>query len=340
MNFSENSDQAVEFLRLAVPTMMKFNIVPNPLNYTLWYSYYSKAFPRLNKELDQTIERYGTCPPKIAESLFLQHIGHAENDNEQQLIAFQASLSHLASNLSDSINTTAKQASGFSSAIAEKVSLLDDVDTNISPVLNELTSNINGISKVNDSFQAQLSDAQAEINTLKEELEDSKREASTDPLTGLFNRRVLDSIFKEFVNNPNSTKKLTFIIMDIDKFKIFNDTHGHILGDQILKIVANLLKNECKKPVVPIRLGGEEFGLICPEYDLPEAHKLADGIREKLASRPYTNKRDGKKIPPVTASFGIAAKHRGDALTNIIERADKALYKAKEAGRNQVILSE
>ena len=74
MKFSDNSDQAAGYLRRAVPMMVKHNIVPNPLNYTLWYSYYSNVFPSLNNELDKTLKRYGTCPPYISESLFFRRI--------------------------------------------------------------------------------------------------------------------------------------------------------------------------------------------------------------------------------------------------------------------------
>jgi len=92
MKFSENSGQASGYLRQAIPMMVKHDIVPNPLNYTLWYSYYSNVFPSLNKELDNTLKRYGTCPPDISESIFLRHISKLDNNNEQQVIHFQKKL--------------------------------------------------------------------------------------------------------------------------------------------------------------------------------------------------------------------------------------------------------
>ena len=127
--------------------------------------------------------------------------------------------------------------------------------------------------------------------------------------------------------------------MDVDKFKVFNDTHGHLVGDQILKFIGQLLKKECKKPVVPVRLGGEEFALLCPQLKLEQAQTVAENIRLKLASIPFSSRRTGERIPPVTASFGVAQKKSNDSLANIIERADLALYAAKNAGRNQVKLA-
>lgn len=341
MKFSENSDQAADFLRQAVPTMVKHEIVPNPLNYTLWYSYYSKAFPILNKELDDTIERYGTCPPDVGESLFIQHISQPENGSEKQLESFQKAFSHMVNNLSDSLDQTSKQTNSYSRALKDNLTILGahEVDSAITPVLNELTANANAICSANELFQGELSAAQSEINMLKAELEKSKNEANTDPLTGLFNRRVFESIYHQFVEENDDSDDLALIIMDIDKFKVFNDTHGHLLGDQILKFVGQLLKKECEEPVVPVRFGGEEFALLCPSYCIEQAQQVAENIRVKLSSIPFSNKRTGKKIPPVTASFGVAIKKREEILVNIIERADQALYAAKNAGRNQVMLA-
>jgi diguanylate cyclase len=329
MNFSDNSDQAADYLRQAVPTMVKYKIVPNPLNYTLWYSYYAQAFPTLNKELDQTIERYGTCPSDVGEALFIQHIIPLNKGSEKQLQSFHKAFSHIVDNLSVSLDNTAKETTGYSQALMDNLTMLGahDLDTAIKPVLERLNENASAICLANEEFQGQLVSAQTEISMLKAELEQTKKEANTDSLTGLSNRRVLESIYHQFVEEHDDSDELALIIMDIDKFKLFNDTHGHLLGDQILKFVGQLLRKECKEPLVPVRFGGEEFALFCPRYSLEKAHQIAE------------NKRTGDKIPPITASFGVTIKKHGDILNNVIERADQALYAAKSAGRNQVMLA-
>lgn len=338
MKFSENSDKAADFLRKAVPMMVKYKIVPNPLNYTLWYSYFSNVFPLLNKELDQAIERYGTCPPAIAESLFLQHINQTDSDEKKQLVKFQKDLSHVVKELSESLDQTTQQTTDYAQALMGNLNDLtgQKLDDTLTPVLGEVSVNAKAICDANEKFQGQLLAAQAEINSLKSELENSKKDANTDPLTGLFNRRVLESIYQQFVDNSKDDMNFSLIIMDIDRFKVFNDTHGHLMGDQILQFVGQLLKKECKESVVPIRFGGEEFALLCPYSTLQQAQDIAEKIRIKLASVPFSNKRTGQTIPPITASFGVAIKQQNDILTQVIERADQALYAAKEAGRNQV----
>jgi diguanylate cyclase len=324
MKFSENSDQAADYLRQAVPAMVKYEIVPNPLNYALWCSYYSKAFPTLNKELDHVIERYGTCPSDVGEALFIQHITQLNKSSEKQLESFHKAFFHIVDNLSVSLDNTAKETTGYSQALMQNLTVLGthEVDAAMIPVVEKLNENASAICLANEEFQGQLVAAQTEISMLKAELEQSKKEANTDSLTGLSNRRVLESIYHQFVEEHGDSDELALIIMDIDKFKLFNDTHAHLLGDQILKFVGQLLRKECKEPLVPVRFGGEEFALLCPRYSLEKSQQLAENIRVKLSSVAFNNKRTGDKIPPITASFGVTLKKHADILNNVIERAD------------------
>jgi len=338
MKFFDDSSKAAGYLRQAIPAMVKHNIVPNPLNYTLWYSYFSNIFPMLNRELDEVIERYGTCPPKISESLFLQHISQLDDKNEERLESSQHALSHLIDNLSDSLSHTAKQTDGYSVALKDNISALEEhnVDASMLSVLSALNANANAICDVNQQFFGELSSAQNEIRRLKTELAQSKREANIDPLTGLCNRRVLEAIYREFMQSRKQEEALSLIIMDVDKFKVFNDTHGHVIGDQVLKFVGDLLKKECPQEIVPVRFGGEEFAMLCPKFSIDAAGKLAEKIRVKLSTTLFKNRKSGANMPPITASFGLATQTRDEQLIQLIERADKALYLAKDKGRNQV----
>ena len=338
MKFSEDSAQAASYLRQAVPTMVKYKIVPNPLNYALWYSYFSQQFPRLNQALDHAIQRYGTCPPEIGESLFLQNFSQIDENNEKKLDLVQRAFTQVVGKLSNSINDTAKQTTDFSEALKQNLSQLQNVkvDESLQRVVGELSANANAIYTNSENFRDKLATAQAEIDALKKELKRARQEANTDPLTSLCNRRVFESIYHEFVSANNDQDELSLIIMDIDKFKVFNDTHGHLVGDQILKYVGKILQQECPESITPVRFGGEEFALLCPQYCKEKATAFAEKIRRKLAATPFSNRKTGQRIPPVTASFGVTIKQPDDILAQIIERADKALYAAKNAGRNNV----
>ncbi len=337
MIFTENSKEAVVFLRQAVPKMMEHNIVPNPFNFTLWYSYFSKQFPLLNQELDYIIDRFNTCPPDMSEKLFLKHIIKIDENTEDVQKAYQQGIVNLVEDLSESIDVTIQESYQISSALNENIVQLEDcsVSDTVQSVLGNLSRNATSLCAVTDTLQSKMVAAQAEIDSLKKELETSKEQANTDSLTGLSNRRVFEAIYNKVVA-VNNGRDISLIMMDIDKFKLFNDNYGHLMGDQVLKLVGQLLKEECAAPLVPIRFGGEEFALFCPEYSIKDAHDIAETIRIKLSRIVLSNKRTGEKLPPVTASFGVTVSDGTELLYAVIERADKALYLAKESGRNRV----
>jgi diguanylate cyclase len=337
MIFKEDANTAAVYLRKAVPKMIKHNIVPNPFNFTLWYSYYSKRFPELNSELDYIVSRFETCPPELSEELLLKYIIKKDDTEHKDRDAFQNAIDALLDDLSENINTAAAQSNRFSSALGKNVVDLSSakLEGSHTQVLGELTYNANSLCQLNDALQVQMSTAQTEIDSLKKQLKETVAQANTDALTGLNNRRFFESIYNQFIEQDGG-EKASLVMMDIDKFKVFNDTHGHLMGDQVLKLVGKLLKAECKEPVVPVRFGGEEFALLCLGMDLKKANEIAEKLRVKLSRIALSNKRTGEKISPVTASFGVAFTRNLELLSELIERADKALYQAKENGRNCV----
>jgi len=155
-----------------------------------------------------------------------------------------------------------------------------------------------------------------------------------DALTGLWNRRyfevVLEKLIKQYKQEDLSTT-FSLILLDVDRFKVFNDTWGHSEGDLVLKHLAKLLEFQVRPSDIPVRYGGEEFAILLPHTPNRGGVEVAERIRKQLEiespSRKYT----------VTASFGVAEWQEGLTAAELIEAADQALYQAKEAGRNQVI---
>jgi len=154
----------------------------------------------------------------------------------------------------------------------------------------------------------------------------------TDPLTGISNRRHL---MEKLQNEARRSKKSFSILMaDVDKFKQFNDTHGHVAGDEALKTVAQVLKEGMREIDHVARYGGEEFLVIMPNTDIDGAVRAAERIRERLAKRSVTV---GKESVTLTMSSGVAEfPIDGDSPESLIISADAALYKAKDAGRDRV----
>lgn len=158
-----------------------------------------------------------------------------------------------------------------------------------------------------------------------------EEQLTRDPLTGVFNREGIAHIFEGHMNNQRSTK-LSMIFMDIDHFKEVNDTYGHNTGDQVLIEFAQVLNKTTRNSDVLARWGGEEFVLICPNTDLMKAAHLAEKLRVNIKEHTWP------QLIPLTTSFGVA-EMQGESPTDFIARADKALYAAKDQGRDRVIVS-
>jgi diguanylate cyclase (GGDEF)-like protein/PAS domain S-box-containing protein len=165
---------------------------------------------------------------------------------------------------------------------------------------------------------------------LKQELA-LKDLASRDPLTGLLNRRSGEHLLKQYDDEKRQSKKLLCLIMiDIDNFKKINDTFGHAIGDQILISSSQLLKNKARNTDSVIRWGGEEFLIIVPDSRLQDGLEFAERIRKSIEQ--HTEEVVGR----ITASFGVAELSPDETTASLLNRADKALYKAKLDGKNCV----
>jgi diguanylate cyclase (GGDEF)-like protein len=163
-----------------------------------------------------------------------------------------------------------------------------------------------------------------------------QRQAITDPLTGLYNRRGFFELGRREVERANRfARPLTAMMIDIDLFKQVNDTKGHSIGDQVLAGVASQIEHQLRQVDLPGRYGGDEFIALLPETDLFNAYQAAERLRRSIAKVIYPTENEPVRI---TVSIGIAAlKHSSETLETLIERADQALYSAKQAGRNRTI---
>ena len=159
----------------------------------------------------------------------------------------------------------------------------------------------------------------------------------TDGLTGIGNRKFLDIRLRdEVMVAMESGEPLCVILSDIDHFKKFNDTYGHTIGDEVLKLAASVMKDSVKDQDTPTRYGGEEFCIVLPRTLLTNAVKLADNLRATLAKRGLSNKKTGESYGRITLSLGVAMYRPGESIDNLLKRADEALYRAKDNGRNRV----
>lgn len=160
--------------------------------------------------------------------------------------------------------------------------------------------------------------------------------AAHDELTGLYNRSQLKQFFtQEIENSESNDEKLSVIVLDIDWFKQVNDTYGHSCGDEVLRLVANLIRVSVREDDSAFRIGGEEFCVILPSTSIKKAKEVAERIRMQVAEELYEF---GTEKISITISCGVAeSKHDNETNLNLLKIADHRLYAAKNKGRNQVI---
>ena len=342
MKFADNNTQAAEYLRKAVPLMVKHNIPPNPLNYALWYTYVSDRVPELNSQLNKTLKTYGTCPGMLGEQLFREHMIQDEIKGSEDV---QASLISLINNLHEHADEASRQTADYSKVLDDSLDSLHEAESGdaslpLESIIQVLSTRTKSMSETTRRFQARMSEAEAEIQSLKDELNKSRQDARVDPLTGLFNRRAFDTELSLLVEAGQNDITSSFMILDIDHFKRFNDTYGHLMGDKVLQYVGKLLKEVCQEPMLPVRFGGEEFAVLMPGTEQNDAAIIAEQLREKIQAIRIKQKKSGEVISSITASFGVAQLVPWESTEQLVERADKALYAAKNGGRNQVLLAD
>jgi diguanylate cyclase len=165
-----------------------------------------------------------------------------------------------------------------------------------------------------------------------------RNESLTDPLTSLANRKYFDMALEKFIaQSAASGEPLALLLADIDHFKSFNDTYGHLTGDQVLRLVAMALKQNVKGQDIAARYGGEEFAIILPKTSLRSALTVADHVRRAVMTKELMKRSTGEHLGRITVSVGVATLHKDESAPSLIERADNALYAAKHYGRNRVM---
>lgn len=187
-------------------------------------------------------------------------------------------------------------------------------------------------------FENKLDDYSSEITDLTRQLEHTKQAAMLDPTTGVGNRRRFEESLSDILKHLGDfNDKVSVLLGDVDNFKAVNDTLGHNVGDQVLRLVANTFVTNLKGSDVVARWGGDEFAAILPNTNLDNAYSVAESVRSSIGTKSLRNKDTGETMGKVTLSIGVSTFRQGDNAHKLIFRADQALYEAKRLGRNRTI---
>ncbi|CAM4057101.1 GGDEF domain-containing protein [Vibrio aestuarianus subsp. francensis] len=317
--------------------MMKNHVAATPSNYALWYTYVDNVIPQLNQELDTVLENFGLCPPATSSQLYNNYVARRSETNLNQLRNnIEVLVNEVASSMTDTLTDTSKFAKVIDKSFSELERVEDD-ELSIEEVMTlvrQLVTESRDIRHSTRFLNGQLNNASQEIQRLKEQLAEVQKGALFDGLSGLYNRRSFNDDLNVLIS---AQQPISLILLDIDHFKSFNDNYGHLFGDTVIKGIAKRLQSTSRDGITAYRFGGEEFVLIVPNKTLRIARQFAESLRRSLEKLSVKDRRSGKLVGNITASFGVAEWQLGDTSETLIERADSLLYEAKQLGRNRVM---
>jgi diguanylate cyclase len=236
---------------------------------------------------------------------------------------------------------------GASSRYGETLSsLLADIVTTNDPtalkhIVHGLVRTTEDIQANSETLETRLQAARREIEDLRAVLEATRLETLQDALTGISNRKHFEqALIKAIDESQQSRKPFCLLMLDIDFFKHFNDKHGHLLGDKVLKVVAQALRDKFDENATVARYGGEEFAVIIENVDMMAGWISAEAARQTILSRELVKRSTGEKLGRITVSIGVAAWTRLDTRQSLVGRADAALLQAKKLGRNRTVTED
>jgi len=333
--YPEQYEQACEYLRLALSVLSEHRIPPSPLNYRVCYDHVAGNNGTLHQAIDDTLRKNGHLTGDDLWELYRKAYIQNEAALDTMRQALRAIITGVQVNFQDSGNSL----SSYVRTLERFAGLLDSpapVETMATEV-GEILDQTRSTEASQRQFNMELSRVAAEVGSLRKDLEQVRDESMTDWLTGISNRRAFDAVLEHSVEESRDAR-VTFcvLLIDIDHFKRFNDTYGHLIGDKVLRFVAATLKRCVGDQGSVARYGGEEFAVILPQAGPDGAETVAEQIRSNISDGELTDRKDGESYGKLTVSIGVARSTVNELPDDLIRRADRALYLAKERGRNRI----
>lgn len=326
-------ERAAEFLRLALQLMTRQPARPDPRTYAVWYEHVAGRNAALSLEIARLTALHTAVDDGQVDRLFEQHV---QTQQERAARDMVRGFRQLLDGVDSSATTTARDTERFGDSLGRWREALHSGEATDPLRCAEMQDDTRAVGAAVDALQQQLERTRAEVERLRLELDRVRDEALCDVLTGLPNRRCFDTHLADLRSAPDVDPCL--LLTDIDHFKRVNDSFGHLFGDQVLRAVAQGLRACLDAEYLAARVGGEEFAILMPAATKAQALALAERIRAAVAGS-RIRRRDGDTVGQVTVSLGVALRRAGEAAEAWFERADQALYAAKRAGRNRVMLA-
>ncbi|NEW94433.1 diguanylate cyclase [Rhodopseudomonas sp. BR0M22] len=306
----------------------------DPESFELWYTFFAGR----HKALTEAIDALLAAKPRPA--------SHDIADVYEQVLfpskaatrihAIGAEVQTQSSRLIDAIAQASDATHGYQSRLSSAAPRLagGGGDDGVAAIADDLLSWTIEMRDTNALLVEQLDAAAAQVRRLQDELDRVRLESMTDPLTEVGNRKFFETSMARLIAAGGGP--LSLLIVDLDNFKQFNDRHGHVVGDDVLRLAAATIKQSCRRDDVVCRYGGDEFAIILPGTALNDALAVGEKIRAAIAARELHRRSTHESLGRLLISIGSAQLRSGETTQDVVERADHWMYAAKQAGRSRL----
>ncbi|MEY2890679.1 MAG: hypothetical protein RJA98_587 [Pseudomonadota bacterium] len=344
VRYRDSKEKTAEILRLALAGMGRQPAILSPITFTVWYEHVAGINPPLSDDIQQRLQQTQPIDDDAVHTLYRLHIADLD-PNEADRISndFQRLMSEMA----DSAARTGQTAGAFSAQLSDLSTALAPgaTNANTAPLSHHLEAARQGTAQMKDSVKAlqdQVTTNRLEINRLQAELKRALEEGLTCPLSGVLNRKGFNQELQTLLQSApgDAGTRPCLVLLDIDHFKAVNDTHGHLVGDRVIEGLGLILKNAAAEAgATAARYGGEEFALVMRVRGPQDALALAQRVCERTRALRIRHRSTQAVLTTITVSGGVAMHQPGEDAQALIARADAALYRSKQTGRDRVTVA-
>lgn len=329
-----------DYAEATLKALRERGLRPTPELYHVWFVYFAEE----NPEILRVIDAVQASGDDLAEDTLLQLYYRYIFDRQAAdfLQRGMEDFSELVENSDECLVTARSGLSCYGDLLKKSAKTLKK-HKDVAPIVAEIADKTDEMHQTIDNLNKRLDGYLSRISSLQRELDETRERSYTDGLTRVSNRMYFEeqlTLLASEYDKAENPEPFCVMMVDLDQFKAINDRFGHRIGDEILVLIASMLKANIKGRDIVARYGGDEFAILLPQTPLADAMSLAEDMSKRIAAREIKAKNSGTSYGQMTVSVGAAEYIAGEGGAKLIDRADSALYRAKKDGRNRHFAAE